>query len=760
MMSLRWFCLVVAATWLLGGWACSAAPAEASRALAPETVAWWTFDNHFRDEVRGLELAVTPNERKDLEEFYASMQFVDDVPLLQVDGRANWRGYYRWGVPNLARGEMGAELDLAGPFTIEGYLNPLPPGGRPPQHRTYILRKNRLGDGGAERQWWIGLHRDDESDRYAADLWAIVAFQTPDGRSTVKELSARDALKFNTWHNFAVRFDGAELSLWVNREQVAATNDIEAGSRLLPSPGRGELLISAMADESPFDKPPEPAEARNWRTVFRGRIDELRIARVALPAERMLALPHGIEDAALPDPPQRTEYASLAQRHLDFLIRHGTDKYGPVHSPLIGSTLDPKAKRMLKLKPPRVPGMPFVGDAYRSPMLGCDLTLMRNTLMAMRALSAVTGEARFAGHADSALKFWLGACIYPSGVWPVGEHGVWNFYTDKPEPKRPHEPQALLDWPRYWNLAPEVVRKELELMHRIHTFEYSYKGKTLAFHGRHGSSGGSAHSAGGCGFGRQSGLFARGWAFLYSQTKDEAHLKWVKDQLELMWELRDPKTDLCPGQTFPPPGSTFAGRTYSERRGATTQTLWAAIGFLDAVQWLDDAGDRKLLLDRALALAMANFNSYYQWDGKKFTDTRARWKSSTHSPDGSWLLLKVWERAGKPESLLAQARLVADDRMANWRPTKATDAGCYGWNIMFYVQIHNETGAPKYLDFARRLGDWAAHNLVTPEGLVVGSRHYRYYDRMYHIPKLVQGFLALDHPSHPAIEPLLREPYF
>lgn len=752
--------LAVAGTGLASAAEASGWPGPVVRALGAETVAWWTFDNHLRDEVSGLTLDNVRNEREDLEEFYRSIQFVDDVPILRLGDRLNWRGYYRWGTPNLTRGEVGDALELQGAFTIEGYLNARSLRGRPPQHRAAILRKQRTGGEAAEPQWSIGLHRDGASGPHAADLWARVVFRLPDGRRVATEVSARDALPLAAWHHFAVIFDGADLSLRIDGKQVSRAAGPGAGACVLPSGGRSELLISALADELSADKPPEPEEERDWCMVYQGRIDELRISQVALAPDRLLPVPCGVVSDPLSDPPRRDEYTSLARRHLGLLMRHGTDTYGKVHSPLLGSTLDPDTKRMLALKPPRVPGMPFVGDSYRSPLHGCNLTLMRHTLAAMRALSAVTGDTRYAEHADKALRFWFENCLYPSGVWPLGEHGVWNFHTDTPQPKRPHEPQGLLDWPLYWKIAPEKVRRELELMHPSHVFEYEFEGSKLAFHGRHGSSEGKQHGVGGCGFARHSGLFARAWAFLYSKTKDPKHLRWARDQLELLWTLRDPATGLCPTQVFPPPGFTFGGRTYPAKRGAGTQPIWAAIGFLDAIAWLDDPADKQLLKERALALAMANFDVYYKWDGKQFSDTRLRWNSSTSSPGGAWLMLKVWERAGKPGRLLEQVRRVADARMGAWRPCKTTDAGRYGWNILLYVQLSNETSEDKYLDFARRLGDYAAANLITSDGLVVGSCHYRYYDRMYHIPKLVQGLLALDHPKHVAVQPFFRDPYF
>jgi len=723
-----------------------------SRVLDPKTAAWWTFDSHLKDQVHGIELSHDRHPDKDTEELYSSIQYVPEVPLLEIGGRTNWRSFYRWGQPHLVRGSLGDELDAPGPFTIEGYLKPRDfPGtsGCVPQKRAYVLRKVRLPDG--EPQWSIEIRRDSANQRNRADLFASVAFRTAGGDSLSREVTAKNAVQLSAWQHFAVMFDGAALAIAIDGNTAATVKGPGQGARLLPSEGQSQLLLS---DTVLKDGRKVAPDKRHLLTSYEGRIDELRVTFAALSAEQLLP-PARVYDGKqpLPVPPVRKELTSIVRKHLDILMEHGTDRYGPVHSPLLASALDPETRGIVKMKPPQGEGMPFVGDNYRSPVDGCNLTLMRNTLMAMRSLSAVTGEPRYAHHADDALRFWLNHCPYPSGAWPIGEHGVWNFHTDRPEPNRPHEPSAHLDWPRYWEIAPGKVRKELELTHTVHVFQY----KGLAFHGRHGSSAGSPHTVGGLGFARHSGLFARDWAFLYSKTKDRNHLQWAEDQVELLWQLRDPKTGFCPTQVFPPPGETHAGRTMPSA-GVGTQPIWAALGLLDAAQWIDDPAVRERFHDRAVALAMPNFKLYYQWDGTAFQSTRHAWMSSALTPDISWLLLKFWERSGRSPELLEHLRRIANDRLQYWLPTEGTDSGCYGYTILFFIQLYNETGEQRYLDFARRLGDYAAANLVLENGLVVGSRLYRYYDRMYHVPKLVQAFLALDHPKHPAIETLLREP--
>ena len=283
-------------------------------------------------------------------------------------------------------------------------------------------------------------------------------------------------------------------------------------------------------------------------------------------------------------------------------------------------------------------------------------------------------------------------------------------------------------------------------MHKIHVFQY----QDLWFHGRHGSVSGKPHVVGGCGFMRLSGLFARAWAFLYSKTKDPKYLKWAKDQVELCAKLRDPQTGFYPTQVFPPPGKTYGVKKYPPAT-VGTQPIAAALGFLDAAEWLDNPADKKMFVDRAKDMALVNFKRYYGWDGKKFTKTQPNTIRGW-----AWTMLKFWERAGRPALLLKHAKAIAEDVMQQWKPLKGTDAGGYGYRIMFFVQMYRETGETRYLDYARRLGDYAAANLVTENGLVVGAAHYRIYDRMYHVPKLIQAFLALDHPKHPAVQPLFR----
>ena len=737
-----------------------AAESKPTRALRPETAAWWTFDNHLRDDAHGLALKNIPNPSKAAEASYQANQFNMEVPVLALPGGANQRSYYRWGAPQVTRCQLADELDAPGPWTIEAYLKPRCHGVWKNRPRLFLLRKYRVGPGEKRGpQWLVEIRQPPKKAPQSrqADLWVSATFQTPDGKTAVCEVTAKNAVQMGRWQRMAVVYDGKTLSVVMDGKPAASVATLRSsslrstspgpgpGARLLPSGGKSLLLISNR-DQLP-DGAWTPRGTPELSTHYPGWIDELRFTRAALSGDQLLPPVQTIGRGPLPDPPKRQEYTSIARRHLDVLMKHGADLYGPAHSPLLASTLDPKTLKMVKSKPPILPGMRHPCGPGASPLYGCDLERMRDTLTAMRALSGVTGDPRYAEHADRALRFWLTHCPYPSGVWPVGEHGVYNFYTEKPQPRHPHEPCAHLHWPTYYAVAPDVVAKEIDLMHKIHVFKH----KGLWFHGRHGSVKGGAHPVGGCGFARQSGLFARAWAFMYSKTKDPKYLRWAKDQIDLLWHLRDPKTGLAPGQVFPPPGTTRGAITVTARRYASEQTISAALGFLEAAEWLDDPAEKKFFIERGTALAMPNFNVFYKWDGRKFTYTRLRWV-----PQGPWYFLQFWERAGRPAHVWDHLERIADDTVAKWRPLKRFESGRCGLTILFLVRMYNETGNDRYLQFARRLGDYAAANYVAENGVLVGSVYYRIYDRMYNVPKLTQALLALDHPKHPAVQPFFR----
>jgi hypothetical protein len=99
-------------------------------------------------------------------------------------------------------------------------------------------------------------------------------------------------------------------------------------------------------------------------------------------------------------------------------------------------------------------------------------------------------------------------------------------------------------------------------------------------------------------------------------------------------------------------------------------------------------------------------------------------------------------------------RFYADEAIRDWKPTTSTSAADFGHRILFLAQLSLETGEEKYMEHARRGADYAAAGLALENGLLIISGLYRYYDQSQGVDLLAQGFLALDHPRHPAVRRL------
>jgi hypothetical protein len=140
-------------------------------------------------------------------------------------------------------------------------------------------------------------------------------------------------------------------------------------------------------------------------------------------------------------------YLPTVRLFLDTMIEKGTDRYGDVRSPLFAAMLDLETLSLpVASLPPeffRGEGMhsasgfglpdPPVGirPTDRSPVgnnLEHDILLLRT----MFEFSALTGEPRYAAHADAYLRFWLRNCqSAETGLMAAGEHSSWDFLRER-----------------------------------------------------------------------------------------------------------------------------------------------------------------------------------------------------------------------------------------------------------------------------------------------------------------------------------------
>ena len=153
-------------------------------------------------------------------------------------------------------------------------------------------------------------------------------------------------------------------------------------------------------------------------------------------------------------------YLHYARSFLDTMIREGTDRYGPVQSPMFASLLDMETHRNPEDTPANVPGQRFGDRTIRGGNLFHDVMLLR----AADYLTDLTGETKYRRAATEYLQFFVTHCRQPTGLFAWGEHAHWDFYREAPG-HTTHEflggvPAAF--WQRLWDVVPGAVRGEAD----------------------------------------------------------------------------------------------------------------------------------------------------------------------------------------------------------------------------------------------------------------------------------------------------------
>jgi hypothetical protein len=141
-------------------------------------------------------------------------------------------------------------------------------------------------------------------------------------------------------------------------------------------------------------------------------------------------------------------YLAVARAFVDTMMSKGTDRYGPIHSPLFAALLDLETSSLPVPNPPAelfqtrtgqirtigfgLPNPPVGVRSWDRAPLGNNLEHDIMLLKAMYRLSQVTGDKKYADHADAYLRFWLLNCQSPAtGLMASGEHMSWDFVRER-----------------------------------------------------------------------------------------------------------------------------------------------------------------------------------------------------------------------------------------------------------------------------------------------------------------------------------------
>lgn len=388
-----------------------------------------------------------------------------------------------------------------------------------------------------------------------------------------------------------------------------------------------------------------------------------------------------------------------------------------------------------------VPALAGVREEDRA-VGGANLYHDATTLRAFRALSAVTGDLRFAAAASDYVRAFFQSAQSPvTGFLAWGEHLYYNFYEDRVVHERNYH--ELLEWTPPWAVLWEVDAAATTRAISALRYHFAADDPTVSYN-RHGHFNSARHNQVPRNLVKHAGLYAYSFAFLHRRTGDPRWLAWSRGPAASFWAARNPLTDLTPSLfedtvVLTPPTPNMALLAYwmvkaSEQNPGETVMRRRGIAFM-----------------RAFGRAFHDPDGYYHYtvtmDGTPNADRMPVWGSGYAVIDLQRLgraAAYVARVTGDPESLAIAKRAASFTRQAP-RPPRMT-AENFGFGINLLVDLYELTGRTAYLDQARSLADAAIENLwvgTADRGFFVRATGDPYYESKHGAGDLLAGLLRL-----------------
>ncbi|MGI9428584.1 MAG: hypothetical protein ACR2NM_08000 [Bythopirellula sp.] len=477
-------------------------------------------------------------------------------------------------------------------------------------------------------------------------------------------------------------------------------------------------------------------------------------------------------------------WRTLVQQSLDTLIESGTDRYGPVRTPMLMSILDVRS-----LESPAVPelyddfyrteGRPSHGR--RSPG-GSNLWLDQPLLKTMYMCSKATGNYTYRKAADAYVQATFEHAFMPEGLLGWGSHTYYQAYQDKLAGDGQHEILILHPtWTDMYRIDPEAVRKEVENIWDQHLVD-----KKTGAHNRHHKFGSLKAD-----FCFSGGSFALAFAFMHKATGEQEYLERAKLIANWHYQHRDKVTGLV--RDAPLLGDGY-GANYC-------QTAVAGVFASQMLRCHELTGDQRFL---EVAIGCIKPYAKYAWD----EDARSYWslltldgeptpqqppRSDKH-PEDYWLptghvdvwrtVMYTWEfpliaaqasiyayeltedaDGTKDEEMLTIAKQWGEVIGNNsppylgrrWKqelekafPAISKSGGTYAENygraISFLVHLYRATDDPNYLQLAETLAQESVDKLFE-NGLFKGHPSKPTYQSNDGVGLLLYALLDLDDPT-------------
>jgi poly(3-hydroxybutyrate) depolymerase len=240
------------------------------------------------------------------------------------------------------------------------------------------------------------------------------------------------------------------------------------------------------------------------------------------------------------------DYAGIAEAYADYMIEHGRDRYGKVHSPLFMTVLKRKTGKLFKAPYPHVIAKPYAPGLRRDhKMRPYDRTYIGSNPLEdlplyglLYRLSELTDDSCYRQEADKSIAWFLENAWSPKTKLPGwGSHMYYQVEKDVVvfaggNPNRGyggHEYNFV--WP-YWDQHPYALNRFAQAVWNEHI-----RNKETGHFNRHSNDGSS-----GMEFPETGSCFMEVWARAYGRSGDPEMKEHVQTLLKLFRSLRDPNT--------------------------------------------------------------------------------------------------------------------------------------------------------------------------------------------------------------------------
>lgn len=466
---------------------------------------------------------------------------------------------------------------------------------------------------------------------------------------------------------------------------------------------------------------------------------------------------------------EKRRYLDYARECIDLLMAYGTDRYGPVRSPMLMNILDVRTRDC--------PADPLALDeafrvirrGRRAPG-GGNLYADQPLVRTLFALSRVTGDPRYAAFARHSAGYAMKHLVDEKGLFWWGWHRHYDAHRDE---KAGHEgnhheihvQQAA--WPELWEIDSAAVRREIEALWTWHVID-KHTGEV----NRH------ADGLRGCDFAMSAGEILYAFAFLYEKTRQPVWLDRARLVADYHWAVRNPKTGLIPSRPNAGPNRFDGSHFDTSITGLYCHRLLAASNRTGEPLF----GNRAVALLRAYATYGYDEKSRCFWgslklDGTPVPGPRIKGGYAQYEPRGPIDLWQPYAAGYEHPVTTAQTYALAaektrdpllvttaerwaefiqarfpprrcerntwyDDYSVAWAP-HGTYAAHYGGTISFFVHMHRITGDDRYLRFARQVANEAVSKLFY-RGLFRGHSAKPYYESIDGVGYLLYALVQLD----------------